>query len=71
MKRYPSALDPAYAKASWAKTFPLFNSAATKAHGYFWQEPAVWQQTEQTLVANKIIDQAIPVNQLYTNAYLK
>jgi len=71
LKRYPSALDPVYARASWDKTIPLFSSADTRAHGYFWQSPGPWDATQKILVANKIVDQAVPVDQLYTNAYLR
>ena len=71
MKRYPSALDPVYARASWDHTSPIFTSATTRAHGYFWQLPGIWQETQQTLLTSKIIDQAVPVNQLYTNGYLQ
>lgn len=70
LKRYPSALAPDYALASWQKTIPLFSSSQTKVHGYFWQLPQIWQATQQILLSNKIIDQSVPVNQLYSNAYL-
>ncbi|HZS92127.1 MAG TPA: ABC transporter substrate-binding protein [Chloroflexota bacterium] len=70
MKRYPTALDRTYAIKSWANTVPLYTSDQTRAHGFFWQIPQVWQQTQQTLKTYGIIDQTMPVDQLYTNAYL-
>ena len=71
MKRYPTALDRTYATRSWATTVPIYTSAITRVHGFFWQVPQVWQQTQQTLKAYGIIDQTLPINQLYTNDYLR
>jgi putative hydroxymethylpyrimidine transport system substrate-binding protein len=68
--RWSNALSQAYASKSWKNTAPLFDSAATRAHGYFWQDASVWAETQKVLKAYKIIDRTVPVNSLYTNSYL-
>jgi putative hydroxymethylpyrimidine transport system substrate-binding protein len=64
-KLYPDALSKEYAKASWEATIPVFK---TDKYGY--QDPALWDEVQQFMVDNAIIEAAVPSAELFTNDYL-
>jgi putative hydroxymethylpyrimidine transport system substrate-binding protein len=69
-KRYPKALPADYASASWRNTMPLFSSADTKKHGYYWNNIKVWSTLLPVLKQQGLITKQIDPKSLFTNAYL-
>jgi putative hydroxymethylpyrimidine transport system substrate-binding protein len=64
-KLYPDALDPEYAKASWAATVPVL-----KTDVYGVQDKDLWTKVQKFMLDNQLIDKEAPVEQLFTNDYL-
>jgi len=64
-KFYPDALSPEYAKASWEATIPVFK---TDKYGY--QDPALWEEVQQFMFDNKLIEQTTPVDEMFTNEFV-
>jgi putative hydroxymethylpyrimidine transport system substrate-binding protein len=62
---YPDALSKEYAKASWEATVPVFK---TDKYGY--QDPALWEEVQQFMLDNKLIEQTTPSTELFTNDFL-
>jgi putative hydroxymethylpyrimidine transport system substrate-binding protein len=69
-KRYPKALPADYASASWRNTMPLFSSADTKKHGYYWNNLKVWSTLLPVLKRQGLTTKQIDPKSLFTNAYL-
>jgi ABC-type nitrate/sulfonate/bicarbonate transport system substrate-binding protein len=69
-KRYPKALDPKYAAASWHNTVPLYSSEDTKAHGFYWNDQARWQQMLDFCKSAGLIKKSLDASSVFTNDYL-
>lgn len=69
-KRYPKALDPTYAAASWRNTQPLYASADTKAHGFYWNDKERWQQMLDFSKSAGLIKKSLDPTALFSNDYL-
>lgn len=53
------------------KTIPFWSSEATGTNGYGWQTEAGWQGTVDTAVTLKLIENPVPISDIFTNDYLK
>jgi putative hydroxymethylpyrimidine transport system substrate-binding protein len=66
MKLYPDALSPEYAKASWEATIPVLKT--TGQYGY--QDPKLWEEVQNFMLSNQLIETTVPVTDLFTNEFL-
>jgi ABC-type nitrate/sulfonate/bicarbonate transport system substrate-binding protein len=64
-KLYPDALSPEYAKASWEATVDVL-----KTDKYGMQDPALWEEVQQFMLDNALIEKITPIDQLFTNEFV-
>jgi putative hydroxymethylpyrimidine transport system substrate-binding protein len=62
---YPEALSKEYARASWDATVPVFE---TDVYGL--QDGNLWEEVQQFMFDNGLIEETVSVDELFTNDFL-